>query len=84
MEHKANSMDYRKHQGADILHEFVQALKFISYDQTLVEIERYNPARRGYMQIVDIKKGDAMTVMVENRFDKLGDGVTLNGYERIR
>ncbi len=86
MEVKANAMDYRKHQGADIIHEFVQAMKFLSYDEETFEIEKYNPARSGYLQLVDLKrKGrEPVTVMVENRFDYQGDGVTLNGYEKVR
>jgi hypothetical protein len=86
MEHKANCQDYKKFNGADTVHEFVQSLKLASYESDKVEIEKYNPTRYGYMQLIDLKlnnKQDA-TVIVHNRFDWMNDGVTLNGYEKIR
>ena len=52
MELKANILDYTKYQGADIVGDFVQSLKFLSYSDstnTAFEITRFNPERLGYL-----------------------------------
>jgi len=40
------------------------------------------------MQLLDIKRktngGGPATLIIDNRFDLLSDGVTMNAYERIR
>lgn len=87
LELKHNCFDYKKFNGADTVHEFVQALKHMTYDQSqTVDIERYNPVRGGYLQLVDLtlKEKGPTTLVVQNRFDYHGDGTTLNGYEKIR
>lgn len=87
MEMKQNCIDYKKFNGADTVNEFVQALKFLSYDSSAgFDVERYNPVRGGYLQLADLSrpKKNPATILVHNRFDLMGDGVTVNAYERIR
>ncbi len=87
MELKANCIDYRKHQGADTVNEFVQALKYLSYDpETLIDVLAYNPqTTAGYMGLIEIQvKSVPVVVVLDNRMDFLSDGKTLNGYEKIR
>ncbi len=61
----------------------------MSFDSS-IDVETYNPIRGGYLQLLDTKQsnndGDLKlkTFVMENRFDKLSDGVTLNTFERIR
>ncbi len=64
--------------------EFVQALKFESYDGTF-DISRFNPESHGYLSLMDMKtpKGK-ITIALDNKFDTLSDTTTLNGYERVR
>ena len=84
MEMKANIQDYRKYQGADIVGDFVQALKFESFDGSF-EISRFNPEHLGYLSLMDLSTAKAkVTVALDNRFDVLSDTVTLNGYEKVR
>ena len=86
LEHKANCQDYKQHHGADVVFDFVQAIKHATYmSADSVDIQRYNPARQGYMQLLDLKvEGVKKTIMVMNRQDWMNDGETVNGYEKIR
>ena len=85
MELKANILDYTKYQGADIVGDFVQSLKFLSYSDTNpFEITRFNPERLGYLQLVDVASRVPFTVVLENKLDVLNDTQTVNGYEVVR
>ena len=84
MELKSNIMDYRKFQGADIVQEFVQGLKIITYEVSEIEITQYNPERRGYLGLMDFTGKKKVSIQLENRMEILSDGKTLNGYEQIR
>ncbi len=83
MEQKANIADYKKYQGADIVQDFVQSLKFTSFDGSF-EISRFNPERNGYMQLLDIDAKTPFTIILDNKMDVLNDITTPNGYEKIR
>ena len=81
LELKANCMDYKKFTGVDTVHEFVQALKHLSFEPG-IDIVEYNPMRQGYLHLLDLKVASKpATIVLENRFDVLSDGVTVNGYE---
>ena len=80
MELKANIMDYKKYQGADIVADFVQSLKFLSFEGKF-EIARFNPERQGYLQLLDVESRVPFTVALENKMDVMNDTVTVNGYE---
>ncbi len=57
IELKTNIMDYKKFSGVDTVKEFVQALKFLSFDPSSgFDIEEYNPVKDGYLSIVDLKR----------------------------
>ena len=57
MEMKQNCQDYKKYHGSDIVQEFVKAIKILSYDSKCgFDIERYNPIRGGYMQLIDLSR----------------------------
>jgi hypothetical protein len=83
IELKANILDYKKYQGADIVGDFVQSLKFLSFEGNF-EISRFNPERLGYLQLVDVASRVPFTVALENKMDVMNDTVTVNGYEVIR
>jgi hypothetical protein len=80
MELKANIIDYKKYQGADIVGDFVQSLKFLSFEGKF-EIARFNPERLGYLQLLDVDSRVPFTVVLENKMDVLNDTLTVNGYE---
>jgi hypothetical protein len=80
MELKANILDYKKYQGADIVADFVQSLKFLSFEGQF-EIARFNPERLGYLQLLDVDSRVPFTVVLENKMDVLNDTLTVNGYE---
>ena len=83
MELKANILDYKKYQGEDIVGDFVQSLKFLSYEGKF-DITRFNPERLGYLQLVDVASRVPFTVVLENKMDVLNDTLTVTGYEVIR
>lgn len=56
LELKANCMDYKKFTGVDTVHEFVQALKFLSFEPG-IDVLAYNPTRQGYLHLLDLKVG---------------------------
>ena len=87
MELKANCIDYRKYQGTDTVNEFVQAIKYLSYDpETAIDVLAYNPQTpAGYLGLIEVQvKGAPVVVVLDNRMDFLSDGKTMNGYEKIR